>query len=60
MLMADETMNHSLTNVKSGYFNSFYFSTTEVVEEFSPKRIVGYINSTDRFNTYSGITSSFL
>ena len=39
---------------REAHFNSYYISTTEVVDTFSLSRIVGYINSTKRFNNYSG------
>jgi hypothetical protein len=65
-LMA-ETMNHFIGkcpkwsyqrggyfNQRGGYFNSFSLSTTDVVDRFSLRRIVSCINSTKRFNNYSG------
>jgi hypothetical protein len=59
-LMSEETMNHFIGQCpmwscqRGGYFNSFYLGTTDVVDRFSLRRIVSYINSTKRFNNYSG------
>ena len=59
-LMAEETINHFIGQCpkwsyqRGGYFNSFYISATDVADEFSLPRIVGFINSTKRFNNYSG------
>ena len=35
-------------------FNSYYLSITEVVDKFSLSRIVGYTNSTKRFDNHRG------
>ena len=59
-LMAEETINHFIGQCpkwsyqRGGYFDSFYLSATDVADRFSLPRIVGYINSTKRFNNYSG------
>ena len=59
-LMDEETINHFIGQCpkwsfqRGAYFNSFYISVTDVVDDFSLPRIVGYINSTKRFNNYSG------
>ena len=61
-LMEEETVDHFVgrcpkwSQQRGAHFNSYYISTTEVVDTFSLSRIVGYINSTKRFNNYSGDT----
>jgi ribonuclease HI len=60
-LTAEETMNHFIGQCpkwsyqRGGHFNSYYLSITEVVDKFSLSRIVGYINSTRRFNNHHGV-----
>ena len=58
--MDEETINHFIGQCpkwslqRGAYFNSFYISVTDVVDEFSLPKIVSYINSTKRFNNYNG------
>ena len=59
-LMDEETVHHFIGQCpkwswqRGSYFNSFYLSVSDVVDEYSLPRIVGYINSTKRFNNYRG------
>ena len=39
--------------LREHYFNSYYISTTDVVDAFSLPKMVGYIKSANLFNTYS-------
>ncbi len=53
-LVEDETVNHFLGQCpkwslqRSAYFNSYYMSSSEIVDKFSLSTILRYINSTKR------------
>ena len=54
--MEEETMNHFIGQYpmwfyrRGRYFNCYYASVSEIADNFSLQKIVGYICSTNRFN----------